>query len=104
MISQVFKFSIIGAGKIASDFDNAFDKNYLTHAHAITKVENAKLLGFYDIDFNKAKLAAEKWDCKAYKNINDLFIDLPEVIIICVPNSYHYEILDLIISSKFCLN
>ena len=44
-------------------------------------------MGFYDIDFKKAKLASEKWDCKAYKNINDLFIDLPEVIIICVPNS-----------------
>ena len=101
MSSKVFKFSIIGAGNIASGYDNPLEKNILTHAHAITKVENAKLLGFFDIDFNKANLAAKKWGCKAYKNINDLFIDLPEAIIICVPNAFHYEILDLIINSKF---
>lgn len=101
MVSKSFKFSIVGAGNIASDYDHPLDKHVLTHAHAITKLENAKLLGFFDINYIKAKLAAKKWDCKAYKNINDLFIDLPDVIIICVPNSHHYQILDLIISSEF---
>src|SRR3989339_2147333 len=87
-----FKALIIGAGRIASGFDDPKSKQILTHAHAYKKHPQIEFIGFYDIDFKKAKLAAKKWSVGSYsdfkKAINE---NMPDIISICTPDRNHFE-------------
>ena len=90
-----FNALVIGAGKIGSEFDSINDINILTHAHAYIKHNNFNLLGFYDINSEKAKIASEKWNCKYFKNISDIAEKI-DVISICTPDCIHLESIKLI--------
>ena len=96
-----YTFSIIGAGQISAGYDSLSSKNILTHAHAIHSVKCTKLLGFYDKNFSKSLFASNKWNCKANKNISDLISDSPDVLIVCVPDANHYEVLKKIVSLDY---
>ena len=81
-----FDVMIMGAGRIASGFDNPNTEAVLTHAHAVTAHAGFRLQGFTDIDMKKAEEAAHKWQTKA--------LAAPvkaDVIVICSPDESHLE-------------
>ncbi|MDR1361740.1 MAG: Gfo/Idh/MocA family oxidoreductase [Holosporaceae bacterium] len=80
---------IIGAGKIAAGFDSPDDCNVLTQAHAYKKHPEFNLLGFYDVDMEKARLAAGKWGCRCFENLQD--VANVDVVSICTPDDCHLE-------------
>ena len=80
----MYKALIVGAGAIASGYDEPDSKEIRTHAHAYIKNPNIELLGFYDVDYKKAEIAAVKWGVKAFKKLQNA-----DIISICVPDEYH---------------
>lgn len=83
---------VIGAGNIASDYDDMCRNEILSHAHAISVSNYFELLGFYDLDYEKARRAAKKWNTKAFMSLEGL--DQETDIVCCaVPDEYHYDIL-----------
>ncbi|MDR3151818.1 MAG: Gfo/Idh/MocA family oxidoreductase [Holosporaceae bacterium] len=85
---MVYNALIIGAGQIASGFDFPDLDEILTHAHAYIKHSGFNLVGFYDIAIEKAKLAAQKWNCDYFKNISDVKSEI-DVVSICSPDNCH---------------
>jgi len=65
---------------------------YLGKFHAEKYFLNQKtsLSGLYDIDYEKAAAFAEKYNCKAYKNIEDLYKNI-DIVSIVSPASSHYN-------------
>ena len=83
---------IIGAGRIASGFYDPKSRQILTHAHAYIKNPQTELFGIYDINFNIAKEAAKKWNCKAYDNLDKMMQEArPDIVSICTPDKDHYK-------------
>lgn len=62
----------------------------MTYAHAYTKHEGFKLVGFYDISIGASKLAAQKWNCDYFENIS-VAEERIDVVSICTPDSSHLE-------------
>lgn len=79
---------IIGSGMIAGGYDDLNSPNALTHAHAYINSDDFKLLGFYDIDYNKAVSCANKWNSNSFKSI-----EYADVYSICTPDNTHLEVL-----------
>lgn len=86
---------IIGAGKIGAFFDKPQDKNILTHANAFYKNEHFCFMGFFDVDLEKAKEAAKRWQVKAYSSIEEALQEA-EVVSCTVSDAYHYKVLEQI--------
>ncbi|MDP4176910.1 MAG: Gfo/Idh/MocA family oxidoreductase [Bacillota bacterium] len=85
---------IIGAGKISAFFDKPSLSTIITHSHAFTKNNGFRLLGFLDIDCNKAKLASEIWGGQYFNSLKDAFRkNQIDVVVIAVPDEYHYNVL-----------
>jgi predicted dehydrogenase len=80
---------IVGAGQIAAGFDFPKDNNVLTHAHAYAKHPFFNLLGFYDVNKEKAQIAAKKWNCNYYEDLSAA--ENVDVISICAPDNCHVE-------------
>lgn len=74
----MIKFAIIGCGRIAQ-------------RHAEHICSNGKLVAVCDIDLKKASSMSEKYNCKAYTDIDDLLSSEKEldVVSICSPNGLH---------------
>lgn len=89
---SVYGTVIIGAGRIAAGFDTPDSSDILTHAHACQCSKDFFLKGFYDRDYRRAKEAAKKWHCHAYGGLGDAMREA-EVVICCVPDANHKEIL-----------
>jgi predicted dehydrogenase len=72
------KFAIVGCGRIG-----------MRHAEHIQKL--AQLVAVCDTDESKAAFFAEKFNCKAYHNIEDMLANEQEidVVSICSPNGLH---------------
>ncbi len=83
---QKYNVLIIGAGKIAGGFDTPGSDVFLTHAHAYQKHEAFNLLGFYDVDFSKAKEMAQKWSVSFFENLKGINAD---IISVCTPDEVH---------------
>ena len=77
------KVGIIGCGKIAQ----------VRHIPEYLDNPNAKLTGLYDLNLQRAKDLAEKYDCKFYESIEEMLAD-PEIdaVSVCVANHVHAEI------------
>ena len=77
------KVGIIGCGKIAQ----------VRHIPEYLDNPNAKLTGLYDLNLQRAKELAEKYDCKSYKSVEEMLAD-PEIdaVSVCVANHVHAEI------------
>lgn len=78
---------IMGAGQIAGGYDNPETTAILTHAHAYKEHKDINLLGFYDINFSNALKMAEKWNCNAFKTLEEVS-DI-DIISICTPDEFH---------------
>lgn len=83
---------IIGAGRIASSFDSPISNKVLTHAHSFSLCKEFKLIGFYDTNYESATNAANIWNCKAFKNLEDA-LQSADVVCCCVPDEFHYRTL-----------
>ena len=77
------KVGIIGCGKIAQ----------VRHIPEYLDNPNAKLTGLYDLNLQRAKELAEKYDCKSYESVEEMLAD-PEIdaVSVCVANHVHAEI------------
>ena len=77
------KVGIIGCGKIAQ----------VRHIPEYLDNPNAKLTGIYDLNLQRAKELAEKYDCKFYESVEEMLAD-PEIdaVSVCVANHVHAEI------------
>ena len=78
-MNKEITFAIIGCGRIAE-----------RHALHINNV--GKLIAVCDIDENKAKQLASKYNIPYYQNIEDLLLHhQPHVVAICTPNGLHAQ-------------
>ena len=77
------KVGIIGCGKIAQ----------VRHIPEYLDNPNAKLTGLYDLNLQRAKDLAEKYNCKSYESVEEMLAD-PEIdaVSVCVANHVHAEI------------
>jgi len=87
-----FDVIIMGAGQIASGYDTPDTDVVLTHAHAVKNNTDFNLLGFYDIDEEKAIVAAKKWNADAFK-----YPVKADIYAICTPDSSHLQSIQQII-------
>ena len=69
---KIYRVGIIGAGQIAGGYDDLNSEDVLTHAHAFNDNPQIDFIGFYDINSNKAKEMAKKWETKFFDKL-DLF-------------------------------
>lgn len=93
-MEQIYNVIIIGAGNIGAFFDGPDDDNVLSHAHAFKEHEGFNLLGFIDIESDRAKKAASIWGGNAYKDIEEAFNACRiDVAVVTVPDEYHYSVL-----------
>lgn len=97
--SKKYKVSIIGAGNIASRYDNPDDKKILTHAHAVIRNDKFELLGFFDCDSRNREIAASKWKTEAFETIYDA-CSSADIVCCCVPDEFHYDILKAIVEFR----
>jgi len=103
-----YRALVIGAGRIASGYDNAKSTNILTHAHAFKAYPKIEFLGFYDIDQEKARQAAKKWEVEVFVDLDKAIVqNRPEIISICTPDDNHFaqlkKLADLKIKSKIII-
>lgn len=94
-IYKKLRVAIIGAGRIGAFFDKPGNRNILTHAHAYCSNPKTELAGFFDADYKKARKAAKIWSSQAFGSVGDLFESVrPDIVSICVPDEYHFSMLD----------
>lgn len=93
-LKDKYKAVIIGAGKIAAQFDSPKSKSVLTHAHAFKLNSRTELAGFFDINRFKAKAAGKKWDCPVFGSLEEMFKKVsPDIVSICTPDKDHFSVL-----------
>ena len=99
-MTELFKVSIIGAGNISSLYDSPEKDIILTHAHALLESKFYKIVGFYDINNDKAAYASAIWGGVVFISIEDA-LNAADIVVIAVPEAYHYDILINCIGSSF---
>ena len=73
---------IIGCGSITE----------FRHAPECFASEKINLMGFFDVNYERASEFATKYNCKAYKTYQDVLEDKDvDGVIICVNNKYHCD-------------
>ncbi len=75
------KIGVVGAGHLGK-----------LHIKMLKSIENAELVGIYDINAEQAKKAAEEYNTKVYNNLDDLFQEVNAVSIVTT-TSAHYEVI-----------
>ncbi|KKW21927.1 MAG: hypothetical protein A2W52_01005 [Candidatus Taylorbacteria bacterium RIFCSPHIGHO2_02_49_25] len=89
-----YKAVIIGAGRIASQFDSLESGEVLTHAHAFRKHPRVDLMGILDSNKNAARRAAKKWNCQTYDDLDTMMRKVqPDIVNVCTPDSSHFGVL-----------
>lgn len=103
-MKKQYNVLIVGAGNIGAFFDTPCSENILTHANAFCRAEGFNLLGFVDVLENKSKEAAELWNVKCFKTLKEAFNgNKIDVVSVCVPDEYHYDILKEILNFQIKL-
>lgn len=96
-----YQCAIIGAGRIGASFDAPKSRHILTHAHAYFSNPKTELVGFYDANYGTARQAAKVWRARAFRNLREMFeLAKPDVVSICVPDEYHFSILQAVAKYK----
>jgi predicted dehydrogenase len=96
-MSELYNVLIIGAGNIGAFFDAPNSRNILTHAHGFKSIGEFNIVGFVDIDKDKAKKAADIWGGCVFLDLHDAFEkERIDVACVAVPDEYHYDVLKAI--------
>ena len=66
ILNEKIKFALIGCGAIANK-----------HVIAIKRLNNAEVIGGFDIDVKSAKLFEEKYQIPAFTNVDEMISKLP---------------------------
>lgn len=94
---QIYNVVIIGAGRIAAGFDTPKTKEVLTHAHAVVRNKQTRLVGFVDTDAEAAQAAAKRWGTHAFKSISDAFaVAAVDIVIVATPDHTHAAVLSAV--------
>lgn len=89
-LNQKIKFALIGCGAIANK-----------HMIAINRLDNAEVVGAYDIDFHAAKVFGEKNSIPTFTKVEEMIEKTgPDVLNILTPSGSHAENLLELISFK----
>jgi predicted dehydrogenase len=83
-----YRAAVVGLGKIGLDYDYSVgnDNKILTHAHAYAAHPGYDLVGAVDPDAHQRLRFEEKYRCRAYADVSDLFAHCaPEVLSLAVP-------------------
>jgi len=91
MNKTIINYGIIGAGHIGK-----------YHINQIKRINDVKLIGIYDINFDYATTVAKEKNTIAFKNINEL-LNKCDAVTIATPASTHFQLSKLIIKSKLHL-
>ncbi|MDD3742324.1 MAG: Gfo/Idh/MocA family oxidoreductase, partial [Lentimicrobiaceae bacterium] len=75
----MLKIGVLGAGHLGK-----------IHLNCIQQVENYELVGFYDLDPQKAKQVSAETGIRAFDDM-DALIDAVEVVDIVTPTLSHFE-------------
>ena len=86
-----FSTVIVGAGRIGASFDSPSSAEVLTHAHAFSRHDGFRLVGFVDTDRALAERAAHDWGGTAFSSLADA--GAADVVVIAVPDEHHYAAL-----------
>lgn len=93
-MKEQYNVLIIGAGNIGAFFDTPDSENIFTHAHAFSKVKGFNLLGFLDASEERGKEASKIWGGNYFSTLEEAFNkNKIDVVSICVPDNYHYDVL-----------
>ena len=84
-------YGVIGAGHIGK-----------YHINQIKLINDVKLIGIYDINYDYAKKVAQENKTTAFKNINEL-LQKCDAVTIATPASTHFQLSQLVIKSKLHL-
>lgn len=96
-----FTAVIIGAGRIASQFDSPQSREVLTHAHAFSKHPQVDLRGILDSNRGVARREGKKWGCPAYDDVDVMMKAVqPDIVSICTPDMSHFDMLLKVASYK----
>lgn len=88
----MFKSFIIGCGRIAG-YSNVDSINNFTHGFAYNKNSIIQLAGCMDINTEKGKLFAGKFNSIFYNDFQDgIVITGSEIVSVCTPDETHYMI------------
>jgi predicted dehydrogenase len=85
---QKVKIGVIGTGHLGT-----------IHSRLWKNVEDAALVGIYDIDEKKKHLLSKELKCRAFQNLEEL-IENCEAVTIAVPTINHYETAKICIENK----
>jgi predicted dehydrogenase len=92
---------IIGCGVVAGINDTLTSTLSVSHAHAISKHSNYLLHGCFDIDPEKMKMFAEKWNCQnTYPTMQAALDDNNDIFVIASDTNSHAEIINLLLHSN----
>jgi predicted dehydrogenase len=75
------KVGVIGAGHLGK-----------LHMKMLNNIENAELIGIYDLNSEQAEKAATEYNTKVYTNLEDLFNNVDAVSIVTT-TSAHYQVM-----------
>ncbi len=86
MINEPINIGVIGVGHLGQH-----------HVKHYKKIENSNLVGIFDVDSNRSKEIGEKYNIRAFKNVEDLLNKVDGVSIV-TPTPNHFE------TAKLCIN
>ena len=84
---------VIGCGKIGALYDIDNDL-VLTHAKGYYLSKKIDLTYVVDMDENIATAVSKKYNCKYKVNYKDIKYDNIDIVSICVPTEFHFEVLN----------
>jgi len=85
---KTFKVGLVGVGKLGS-----------FHCNALQQLNDAELVGVFDVDENRKKEIAEKFQCRPFDDIEDL-IQAVSVVGVIVPTSNHLQVVKKALIAK----
>lgn len=98
MNSNRFNVAIIGCGLIGAQWDanDTFSEYSLTHAAGFSKHPRAQLVAMCDHDFDKARLAAQRWGAQAsYCDPGVLFSECRiDVAVVATSSAARWEVIE----------
>jgi len=100
-MSAPFKVGIMGAGRIAQGFDSPGSEGVLTLAHAVQKIPELQLAGFYDRVPDRAEAAERKWGCPSSPRGRETWLDQGwDMVLIATPDECHVSDFESVLQRK----